>query len=493
VTPHDCTAPVPRNTTAKAQWSIEVITGSGGNAGPFSTPGLPYEAAVTLHPASQITVGDPMAGVDPAISFNEAFTGARGSEPNIGVLRDGAIFAQEGLATLKSTDDGKTWTNVAGATTSKRSFDPMLYADPYTNAVYVDQLTIACSILAWTKDEGASWTSNPAACGLPGDDHEKLAVGPSPVPSSPFPAVYYAFSSFAQGVYVSHSYDGGVTFVAAPVVGVGDGRSYDNTGPIFADRSGEVYDPLYMCDHGGYVGVGVSHDFGATFHFVQVSDQKGPCADPDPGLSVDTAGNVYISYWRPDGVFYAVSKDHGETWSSPVKVSLPGQKSFVHVDSIAGDAGRLAIAYRATSDSAKGPDNADGWAAWFLYVAFVENATSSAPAMRVGMMNADMIPDQRGQICTSGIACAGGSRNLLDFIDIAVGPDGRVYVADSAGCKVTCPTPADSRVSLAPVGIETAGPRLFAAKAPWAGGATVDGIPGIAATPAAALSGTAHD
>ncbi|MHB8586527.1 MAG: sialidase family protein [Thermoplasmatota archaeon] len=469
-TPHDCTAPIPANTTSKVQWHVEVVNGDSSGTLPASAGGLAYKVAVTLHPPSHMTRGDPLAGVDPSIQFRISDTKVGGSEPNVGVLGDGAIFAQEGLNTMLSKDDGITWKDVAPKSTSVASLDPMLYADPYTHTVYVDQLYVGCSILAWSADEGSSWTTNPAACGLPGDDHEKLASGPSPVPSSPLPAVYYSFSSFAQGVYVSHSYDGGATFVASPVVGVGDGRQYDNTGPVYADRTGDVFDPLYMCDNGGYMGIGVSHDYGATFKFVKVSDQKGACADPDPGVSVDTAGVVYMSYWRPDGVYYAFSRDHGDTWSTPVKVSLPGQLSFVHVDGEAGDAGRLAIAYRATSDTTMGPDNADGWAAWYLYVAFIENATSAHPSIRVGMVTPPGHPDQRGQICTGGVSCAGGSRNLLDFIDIAIGPDGRVYTVYVSGCKATgpCEMPADSHGSLAPVGIEVTGPRLYAHKAPWA-------------------------
>ncbi|MHB8603747.1 MAG: hypothetical protein ACYDCK_00725 [Thermoplasmatota archaeon] len=223
-----------------------------------------------------------------------------------------------------------------------------------------------------------------------------------------------------------------------------------------------------MCDSGGYMGVGVSHDYGATFTFVKVSDQKGPCTDPDPGLSVDTKGNVYLAYERPDGIYYSYSTNHGDAWSAPIKVSPATQLSFVHVDSVAGDAGKLAIAYRATSDTTKGPDSADGWAAWYMYTAFVDNAASPTPTVHLGFVDAKGDPDQRGQVCTTGVACAGGSRNLLDFIDIAVGPDGRVYLVYADGCKVTCETPADSRARLAPVGIEETGPRLFAEKAPWA-------------------------
>ncbi|MCA1812733.1 MAG: glycoside hydrolase [Halobacteriales archaeon] len=465
--PKGCTAPVPDNLTAKKSWVLRVQTGF-----PLSEPGMPFRASVTLHPRAHLPVSDPLAGVDKAIVFRVSDTTAPGSEPNVGVLADGTIFAQQGLSTMRSKDDGKTWQDVSPPTTAQASADPMLFVEPHSNTVYVDQLYVACSVLAWSTDAGQTWLTNPAACGNPGDDHQKIAAGPNPL-GLPANAVYYAHSSFAQGVWVSHSYDGGLTFVTSPVVGVTDGRSYDNTGHVLADRKGNVYDPLYMCDSGGYMGLGVSHDFGQTFSFVEVDQEKGGpsangCYDPDPGIAVDTDGTVYMAYTRPSGVKLTFSKDQGATWSAPVRVSLPSQLSWVHVDAIAGDPGKVAIAYRATSDSAKGPDDADGFAAWYMYVAFVENAASASPTVRVGMVSPPGDPEQRGQVCTTGVACVGGSRNLLDFIDIAVGPTGRVYTVYTDGCKQTCVTPADSRARLGLVGIEEQGPRLFADKAPWA-------------------------
>ena len=478
--PSTCTVPVPVNATSKVPWRVIVTSGYEGNeVGP---PNVPFKVSITLHRPREMTRGDPLAGVDPAISFKVSDTGVRGSEDNIGVLGDGQIFTQKGLHTMRSKDDGATWVDVAPATTNKQTLDPMLYVDPWRSTVYIDQLYVGCSILAWSKDAGSSWTTNPAACGLPGDDHEKIGAGPSNVPGSPFPIVYYSFSSFGGGVYVSRSLDGGVTWIPSqPIVGVNDGRAYDNTGHVFADEKGNVYDPLYMCDHGGYMGVGVSNDYGASYRFVEVDKKPGACTDPDPGLSVDTNGTAYLAYHRDDGVYYSFSTDKGATWSAPVLVSPPTQKSFVHVDSIAGDTGRLAIVWRGTSDSAKGPDTADGWSAWHLYVAFVANATSAKPDIKVGHVGALDDIQQRGSICTGGVSCSGGSRNLVDFIDIAVGPDGRVYTTYQDGCKDPCETPADSRAGLGLVGIQVAGPRLFETKAPWAsGGATNGTLPDLA-------------
>jgi hypothetical protein len=486
----ECDAPVPANRTTVVQWKARVGTGYGGGA-----PGMAYTLKISLHPASHETWGDPLAGVDRNVTFRLVDPKAGGSESNIGVLPNGHVVAQFGLKTMLSTDDGKTWKDIAPPTTSQTSFDPMLYVDPYTSTIYVDQLYVGCSILAWSTDEGATWATNPAACGLPSDDHQKIITGPNMLPGAPCPAIYYSWSSITDptpdgsgysGVFVGRSFDCGLNFVPSQVVNTMSGMRYDND-MLGADRLGDVYVPMYMCDHGGYIAVGVSNDYGATFRVVKVDDEKDACTDPDPGIAVDANNTVYVAYHRADGIKYVSSSDHGKTWSKPVFVSPPTLKSFVHVDAIAGDAGKLAILYRATPDTDKGPDMADGWAAWHMYVTFVDHADTAALRVDTALVNPSDDPTQRGAVCTQGVACAGGSRNLLDFVDVAVGPDGRVYAVYADGCNKTCETPADSRANLGIVAILDQGPRLFADKAPWA--KKVE--PGLLAAPAADVRASA--
>lgn len=454
-----CTAPIPAGASG-IEWGIGARTYVGA-----TPPGTMAKATVILHPPGHMFRGDPLAGVDPTIVFRVSDTGVDGSEDNIGVLGDGTIFTQKGVATMRSTDDGETWTNVAPPLNDRMTLDPMLFVDPWRGYVFVDHLYVACSQLSWSTDAGETWLQNPAACGRPGNDHQKVASGPNAL-GLPVPNVYYSYS--IPGVWASRSVDGGLTWTSSPVAGLADDRVPNNTGPIWADEEGNVYVPYYMCDGEGYMGVGVSHDFGLTWRFVVAAEDPGPCYDVDPGLWGDTAGNVYLAYHRPDGVKYVWSGDAGETWSAPVKVSPDTLLSFVHVDMVAGDEGRIAIVYRATPDSDKGPDAIDGWAGWHLYVTFVEGATSATPTIRTGIVNDPADPIQRGPVCTAGIACFGGSRNLLDFIDIAVGPDGRVYPTFTDGCEAECATPADSRSRLGLVGVQVEGPRLFGGKAPWA-------------------------
>jgi hypothetical protein len=50
--------------------------------------------------------------------------------------------------------------------------------------------------------------------------------------------------------------------------------------------------------------------------------------------------------------------------------------------------------------------------------------------------------------------CLDGARNLLDFIDVQIGGDGRAYVAYADGCEGTCARPWESRGSTLKIAIE---------------------------------------
>ena len=108
------------------------------------------------------------ADVDPlGAAFFVNSVGENGPEPSIGIDSSGAIYFQAMEKTMKSTDGGRTWANVNGQLALPATLDPYLWLDPVTDRVFANQLYVACSYLTFTDDGGASWTSNPAACGTP--------------------------------------------------------------------------------------------------------------------------------------------------------------------------------------------------------------------------------------------------------------------------------------------------------------------------------------
>jgi hypothetical protein len=65
-------------------------------------------------------------------------------------------------------------------------------------------------------------------------------------------------------------------------------------------------------------------------------------------------------------------------------------------------------------------------------------ATADAEAGAWEVVRLEDHPVQLGQICMDGPQCLDGARNLLDFIDVQFGPEGRVHVAYPDGCDEEC-------------------------------------------------------
>ncbi len=448
--------------------------------------GAVVDVTATLHPRSHLeakrlaaqAVEDHLAPEGP--SFANIELPSNGAEPTLGVLGDGTIFYMAGTTMYRSQDGGDTWDDVSPLLNSQISLDPMMRADPWTHRVFADQLTVACSNIAWTDDKGGSWVEHPLACGEPANDHQKLAVGGHPVSGNPVfdGVVYYSFNSFtllapnAGHLTVSRSLDGGVTWQPVVAMTEAEAGNYRTGGPIEADRSGNVYVPSYHCD-GGLL-VTASNDYGLTWETHRVGDQSGACEGIDPGMTVDVEGGAYTAWWGEGHIWASASSDNGATWTDQVAVSPEGLQSQVLVDAAAGDPGRVAVAYLATPHSDAGPNGAPGYAEWHLYMSYTEDAFADNATWQTVRVTPDDDPVQIGSICTGGIGCFGGNRNLLDFIDIQPGPDGRVHIAYADGCTTgedsACVDPPSSRSRAAVIAIQddaVDGFRLFEDGAPW--------------------------
>ena len=175
------------------------------------------------------------------------------------------------------------------------------------------------------------------------------------------------------------------------------------------------------------------------------------------------------------------STDSGESWSqesvriSPVEVI---STTFPQID--AGDPGRIAITYLGSENSSElGLPNIDGEAwdgnphfatsnvSYYLYITFSLNALDPNPIFHTLRVSPD--PVQIGSICLNSGDCrdiGGSNRNLLDFNDLHIDREGRVYVAFADGCTGSCAensnsTAEDSRTRLGSVYYLGNGPSLF--------------------------------
>lgn len=416
----------------------------------------------------------------PGHAWRVADVGMPGAEPTLGVASDGSIFFQAYEKTMRSQDHGATWQDVTDALAAPTTLDPMMWLDPATDRVYTNQLYVGCSYLSWSDDLGETWMHNPAACGLPVNDHQKVATGPhvegsplAPAGGAVYPnVVYYAYNQVAGG-RVAMSVDGGLTFPysaatftldcevpggqRAPVGGL--------HGHVTAGPDGTVYIPARNC--GGPI-VAASDDNGLTWRQVEVAPEVGTSDhDKNPEVAIDVEDTVYLAWPGADNrLFLAHSEDRGRTWSNAVAVT-PGLGTVTMPVIQAGDAGRVAIAYYAVGDPdvLEAPDLVPEDTRWDLFATVSLDAKAAAPVFETVRVTKD--PVQIGPISTNSGDAPSGSRNLLDFIDMVLDAEGRPYVAFADGCTGACAedwedaTMQDSRDDRGKVAILVEGPSLL--------------------------------
>lgn len=403
------------------------------------------------------------------------------AEPTLGITSNGYIFAttmmghdlagQEapGAAIVRSTDGGATWEVVSTVLSSPTTLDPYLHVDPTTDRVFADQLYLGCSWLSVSDDYGATWITNPVACGIPVNDHQKITTGTNrgPVPSVAYPRVtYYAYNAIAAGSRVSISYDGGVTWpvnsetVPAAMATCNGGLH----GNIEAAPDGTVYVPKRHCE--GFI-LAKSTDSGLTWTQTMVgADAGGSECRKNPDLGIDADGNLYGAWPGKDNRLYLQrSTDAGETWLEKSLVASPPEVNMTTMPAVvAGSPGRFAIVYYGTSDGARGPDEVNESAEWHVYVTSTVNGLDAEPTFVTVRATED--PVQIGPVSTNS-ACASppGSRNLLDFLDAQMDQAGRLYFSYTDGCVDACveePEMEKSRSARLGIGILQTGPSLLA-------------------------------
>jgi hypothetical protein len=329
-----------------------------------------------------------------------------------------------------------SWTDHSGLTTSIITFDPILFTDWRTNRTFVSQLLPSkISLMAFTDNDGDTWTPSMGAGVNAGVDHQTVGGGPFKPgvllrgPLTAYPnAVYYASQDIGLAE-VALSRDGGMTFdVAVPMWNLTQCNGLH--GHLKVAPDGTVYVPNKNC--GGQQAVAVSEDNGLTWNIRKVPGSSGGTTDPSVGIGSD--GTVYFGFVNGDGTARAaVSHDRGLTWSASANI---GASHDVHnaafAAATAGDGDRGAIFFLGTTApgaSGVGTDMAFN-GTWYGYIATTYDG--GATWITVNATNND--PAQRGVVCTQGTTCPDGTRNLLDFNDLEIDRRGRPLAAFADGC-----------------------------------------------------------
>ena len=400
-----------------------------------------------------------------------AYVSSYGPEPNIGITSSGAIFTSAFSTVMRSTDQGATWEAVhthaipVVADTAGDNNDPMLWVDQWTDTVYNAPMfpILLCASIYASTDDGESWPATPTpSCGDAPFDHQKLASGPAGPDTNPLatvglhPTVLYMCYNGIAVTNCSVSYDGGTTWpVNRPTV-------VNTAGMVVPTEQVGVLSPCFSGQNGhptvsqqGVVAflrtwsctqpiLTYSTDSGLTWNNVPGPGYPGGPSDflatanahsIDPEVAFTPDGTMYVLFQGHDHHAYLAStKDLGASWQGPFDVTPPGTTSTVFAALGAGDDGRIAMGFLAAGNVTGSSANAPEDSRWHLWLVTSYDAASEDPTFVAYQATPDSDPVQVGPIHQGG--GGSGTRNLLDFIDGAVAPNGDFYVSFTDGCTV---------------------------------------------------------
>jgi PKD repeat protein len=424
-------------------------------------------------PGGGDSAGEPSIGVDWFIKCPTGTCPDLHPSPARPKLNTGGVaFFTANLNELRvSFDDCSSpasalWEDKTFTTESQTTLDPIGFVDPQTGRVFHSQLAGATSILAYSDDDGETWTQSQGSGQPAGLDHQTVGGGPYNITATPPPPphplytnqVYYASQDIATAL-AARSDTGGLTFnPGLPTWNLTQCGGLH--GHVKVAPDGTVYIPNKGC--GGNQGVAVSTDNGLTWAIRPVPSSTP--GDTDPSVGIGSDNTIYLGYQNGDGhPHIARSTDRGLSW---IDRDAGGGfiQNCVFAEVVGGDGDRAAFGFLGTPTGGNYQDATNFHGIWHFYIAttydrgntyFLVDATPNDPV-------------QIGSICTSGTTC-GSDRNLLDFNDIAVDREGRVLAAYADGCVAPgCienpPSPStSSRSAKATIIRQSGGRRLFAA------------------------------
>lgn len=386
-------------------------------------------------------------------------------EPTIGIpWNTDSVFLQAFAATYRVRFNASQalWEDVTPPN-SIVNVDPMLHADPDAGRVWAGGLAGPCSIMAFSDDDGETWTPTGNMCSGAQFDHQSIGSGPysdiMPVENPVFPhAVYYCAQLGFTACATSH--DGGLSWLPfTEVLGACGGLH----GHIRVSRvTGTAAVPDNSC--GGEQGFAYTQDNGLTWSSRTVEGSQASDGGFDPSLQFGRdEGWLWFGQGNSDGAHIALSKDDGVTWE-PLGAGMgveattwldvgqyhdPPIVRATFSDVQVGDDDRVAFAFLGLEDqdgNGRGDeypnsnqcDDRQEVMIWHYYVAMSLDGGDTWSVHR-----ASDDPVQVGGIWDGG----GGDpcRNLLDFNDMDIDSRGRLYLAFADGCIEQCAEQPDPR------------------------------------------------
>ena len=364
------------------------------------------------------------------------------TQPN-GARPDQLYFADLGVSTVhirKSTDGGATWsapgTGGAGGEVSASSdrqwfsgdrngTDQTIYIWEHEFVSQVLRMNALTDDMAWAPP--ASGMTDPELIAPPGSTLANTVPGPTLVD----PVTHKVYGFLSASTVTTNAIgapagklpnvweaDGAGTFTA----GVPPGPFTNH--PVF---KGVLDSPTTPAPPAG----------AATF--------GSNTSNLFNGATIDSAGNIYSSWATPNArtglydVWFASSHDHGQTFYGPFKINPPGLQGNMPWIT-AGDNGRVEIVFYGTNGTEDPTSSLNNQ--WNVFFAQSLNGDDREPVFTVSQASDHVM--HTGPICNVGILCSPlpsdpPSRQLLDFFQVAIGPDGlaNIMFADTGNSNGT--------------------------------------------------------
>jgi hypothetical protein len=389
-------------------------------------------------------------------------------EPSLAVSKDGkhvvvCVPGGKGTTSVWYSNDGGRSFATSHTTSDNGGGDCEIDFLPNGTLLNAD-LEVTDSAIRYSKDFGKTWQGTQTA----GIEQDRQWFAHSKDGKKAY-LVYHDFAAEAE--LYAQSNDGGLTWprelaaqpvtntdqVSLPGAGAGQPASLIDqgvntfSGPLLLSPDDKDMYVLYGISNARRNATDGTPPFGHPSSIVVA--HKGPEASsftntvavPDDGSvnltsfpagAVDKAGNVYVIYTSDKGspghfhTYYIVSRDRSAHWSKPVKVDdVPlAAGAQVFATGAAGAAGVLDVAWYGTDKATSANDKS---ATWRVHFAQVRGATTAHPTITRSLVSTS--PNHVGDICLNGLLCElGGDRSLLDFFELAIGPDGMAQIAYAA-------------------------------------------------------------
>ena len=360
------------------------------------------------------------------------------------------------------------WASFNPPKSAVTSLDPIMFTDPTTGRTIPGQLVAAggTSLTAITDNDGESFTPNVTTgvlrpVWITKQSVQDLIIVIRSAHLQDCRAIHrlirrlrirtpgITLRSQSRAAFATRSDDGGLTYgLAVPMYNLVQCSGLH--GHVKVAPDGTVYVPNKNCPDpdmnaatlDGGQGFAVSRDNGLTWS-VRTLPGSGS-GDNDPAVAIGSGGRVFFVYTSSNkhirvavsddrGLTFKYDQDLGQSTNTPTGIAYNIQAS-VFPAAVAGDNNRAALFFHGTDSLMGGDPTGDDTGAtpfagtWYPYIATTCNGGMSWTVVRADD------PVQQGVICTSGTTCPGGTRNLLDFMDIKVDRFGRAVAGYADGC-----------------------------------------------------------